>query len=196
MNHIEFDAKRQRNIELLVLLICTLYQAGFSALITANRWSNWDLVAIVVFIVLAWTFYLISYRTFRFRAYLTFGMLQTAMVLYMLHVQDAHETFATMMALTVIIALYALPELVWVTLVAYTFELAYHVLVTKQIRFTGQIEDMRLILQFLSVYMVQFVVYYVICRQVETSQEQDERIEELKDAERSRDDLLANVSCQ
>lgn len=194
MNHIEFDAKRQRNIELLVLLICTLYQAGFSALITANRWSNWDLVAIVVFIVLAWTFYLISYRTFRFRAYLTFGMLQTAMVLYMLHVQDAHETFATMMALTVIIALYALPELVWVTLVAYTFELAYHVLVTKQIRFTGQIEDMRLILQFLSVYMVQFVVYYVICRQVETSQEQDERIEELKDAERSRDDFLANVS--
>lgn len=194
MNHIEFDAKRQRNIELLVLVISTLYAAGFAGMITAGRWAVWDLVVIVVFIVLAWTFYLITYRTFRFRAYITFGMLQFSMVLYMLQVRDVKKTFATMLSLAVIIALYGLPELVWVTLAAYTFELAYHMVVTRQIAFTGAQEDIRLAIQIISIYMVQIVIYYVICRQVEASQVQDGRIEELKDAERSKDDFLANVS--
>lgn len=194
MNHIEYDAIRQRNIEMLVLVICTLYTLGFSILITFNRWAAWDLVAIIVFIVLAWVFFIIKYRDYRFRAYLTFIMLQISMAVYLLHVDNVTETFAIMIALSFVIALYGFPNLVWVAFGAYTFEIAYHIVFTKQIHFTGSLGDTRLVFQIMSIYMVLFAVYYVICRQGEISEEQEERIEELKDAERSKDDFLANVS--
>lgn len=194
MNYVEYDTKRQRNIELIVLIICTLYAISFMALIMAHHWETWDLITVVVFFVLTWMFYLLRYKDYRFRAYLTYGMFQLSMLLYLLHVERIEESFSSMVAATLIIVLYGLPKLINITLIAYTFELMYHLFISKSLYFTGTLKDVRLAIQIATLYIVQFVVYSVIQRQGEVCQEKDTRIEELKDAERSRDDFLANVS--
>ncbi|MCD7709399.1 MAG: ATP-binding protein [Clostridiales bacterium] len=194
MNPIEYDLKRQRNIELLVNIICTFYAFGFSALITYNHWESWDLVLVVVFTVLAWLFFLISYKDYRFRASLTFGMMQLLVVLYILKVDNITESLSTVVAIMFVILLYSIPELIFMSLAVYTFGLAYHIFFTGQIHFNGNWGDCRLIMQILGIYLAQFVIYYVLRRQSEINLSVDERIEELKEAERSKDDFLANVS--
>lgn len=187
--------KRQRHIELLVLVIgavCIFTLLGEVSF--ASFPGIFELLLDCSLAVVAWTFYFIQYKSYMLRAYVTFAMMQLAPLIHVL--TDGHftECLSIILIANLCVALYAFPKMVFITLFVYSVELGFYFLTAKEHLLTPDWEGIRFLIRVMSVYLVQFIVFYLINRQNEIERIKDERIEELKGAEQSKDDFLANVS--
>lgn len=185
---------KQRKIESIVLIIYCVYNIGISVNLTNNDWGDWVIFIVNAGWLLSLLVYVGKYRSYRFRAFFTALMLQVGMIFYAMQVPNLFPELVNIIAITVFLGVYGIPDIIAMTSGSVTFLICYHLLVLEEF-YTMDARDLSRMLQWVtSVYLAQFIMYYLVKQQLKAREEQQAIIEKLEAAEESKDDFLANVS--
>ena len=191
----EYDREvKQRIIESIVIMIYCIYVIGTAVNIINNDWQKWVIFIISGGWLLSLIFFVIRYRSYRFRAFFTALALQTGMIFYTMQVADLYLEMVNIIAITVFLGLYGIPDIVALTSGSATFLFCYHMLVLNEYYSLDAGTLPRMIQWIASIYLTDFVLYYLVRQQLKTNEEHQAIIEKLEAAEQSKDDFLANVS--
>lgn len=184
----------ERGIERVILVIYTTYTIVMTAVSLLRGWGSWVPWVINIGMVLNLFMHLKKYRDYRFRAYFTATMAWMNFVIDGMYTENIQEILSTMVCMIILLSVYCIPEIVYVTFVASTFLFFYHGFILSTIHIEAAQDGIRTIFQIVAIYMAEYVSYYLIRTQVEGRQMLMETIEDLKRAEQSKDDFMANVS--
>lgn len=186
--------ERQTSIERRMLLIYFIYSVGLTALIVRGGWPAWLAVGTDVTWLLGMLIFTVRYRDYQFRAYFTASLMQVNVILWSMYVANLHVTTPLLLLMAVVLALYGIPQIIYIAASAATFLNIYHILIRKTVDFSSEEAVIQTILEVLAVYFVQYVMCYLNKKQMEDGEKQKQAFEAIKAVERSRDDFLANVS--
>ncbi len=186
--------EQKKSIERVILIIYSIYTAVMTGASLVLGWGQWIVPVIVGGMCLCWAFYLKEMKNYRFRAFLTATLAWLNFIIYGVHSDDYFSLLSTMCCMIVLLGIYCIPEIVVLSFLGSTFLLFYHGVIAKTIVIGGGNDVYRLILRALSVYLVEYLTYYLIRGQITTSRSLKENIETLSQVEQSKDDFMANVS--
>lgn len=193
MEYFNYNMLKERKYEIIVLLIYSLYDISMVLAAWRNRCDEWIPVVLAVEAILSWIVFLAKYKTYRFRAIFTTAMMQGSIILYAIYVGEYLFACAVFMVFVIIVGLYRITASIYITVGVLTFLVFYH-MAKGTFVFASFYVGGRYLLLTISVYFVEFVMYYMVKKQNESNVSQSKIIEELKAAERSKDNFLANVS--
>ncbi|MCH5341327.1 MAG: response regulator [Acetatifactor sp.] len=186
--------EHQKKIEQIILIIYSLYTIIMAMVSLLFSWEQWMPAIIVCGMLFCWWVHLKKYRDYRFRAFLTTSLAWLNFVLYGVHAESYFDLLATMSGMIILLGIYCIPETVYLSLGGSTFLLFYHGVVLKNIDILGQDDVFRTILKILSIYLVEYITYYLIKTQLNSNRRLMETMEALNMVERSKEDFMANVS--
>ena len=186
--------EEQRKTERCVLLIYMIYCIIFTAVAIHGRWPSWLALVLDMSFLASFALHAAKSRDYRFRAYFVTSLMQINIVLWSVTAADLPMTVPVLVALTVVLGLYGIPEIIYITIASAAFLNLYHLLISDVVYFVTIEGKIQTILEIISVYFVAAIMYLMNRRQLENAEKQQEVIESLKEAERSKDDFLANVS--
>ncbi len=191
------DYKKQKHtmkVERTILLVYTAFTA--LVLIMAPLFCD-DIPVYVIAVVspiIAWITHVKKYKTYRFRALLVSGLMLVSYSLHAMYASNLFGILPTFGALVVLLAVYALPEVVYQELVFFIFLLLYHGFYLRTFPFVSAGEICRNILQTFAVFATIGITHYLVILRKNTEAELWENIADLEKAERSKTDFMANVS--
>lgn len=194
MEQNNYEKMNKRQVELIVLIIYSIY--CFSTLIMGNQ-SNWNslgLVAILMQMLFSWFFFFAKYKTYEFRAYYVTIVCQFNILFYAYYINDVFEILSTFSALVILLSLYELPRIVGIPFLSYTLMLFYFDVIKDSIHANNFFEQMQIFLRFTAIYLVEIVVYFMMKKQTDAKEYLKHAIGALKNTEKQKDDFLANIS--
>jgi len=191
----DYLISREKQIELLVLIIYTIYSFFVIYCAYKEHWNPYVQIVILGVLIYPWILFVGRYFSFRSRAYTTAIMCMICLVIYDIHMEYLLDSLTTFIALTILVGLYGIPEIVRLMAWAYSFLLCYYIFIRKNLGFGGDIIDnMRAGLLITTVYVAVFITYYMVKRYEDNKNSMLEMIDALQHSERVKDDFLANVS--
>lgn len=158
------------------------------------QWEAWVSVFIIAALAASWVVHVGKYRDYHFRAMFTVIMLQFSMATFSVNTNDMYYIFIPFLASVVLMGLYAMVDLVVVTVISSTFFLFFHGVIKQTIHCETTEEAFYVVMMLGNIYFVQYLVYFWVKQRNETNKDMMKVINELKLAEQSKDDFLANVS--
>ena len=189
-NQLEYE----RKVERFIMIVYTLYSAVLIYITSQKNWGIWAFAIYMGGLAVTWSIVLTKSKTFKFRAFVVTSMMQLGLITYSVISKEFFVSLSVMIALICLAGLYEIPNLISICVVSYTFLLIYHMLIQKDILWDDSIDNSLMVLRIMSVYFAAYAIFYLVYNQKEGRKRQMQAIEELKEAERSRDDFLANVS--
>ena len=193
MDNRDYDLIRRRKIENIVLAVYTLYAlcVGF---MTYDSEQRWIIIIIEALLVVVWMSHLTDFRDYRFRAALCAFSSEFCVFLYCIFVNTDVEPLISVIGLTIIIGLYELPKLLVFPCVTSTLLLIHHIFISKTVPMKTMDQAFRSILEIAAIYITILVVDFLLKEEAASRIRLLDSIEELKAAEKSKDDFMANVS--
>ncbi len=190
----DFKQENERKVERVVLAVYVFYTIGMAVMSYVLGWGSWVMRLILAGMLLSVFIHVRKYRDYRFRAMFTACMSWMNLIIYGMNCKSYFSILSTMICLIILLSIYCLPKIIYIAVGASTFLLLYHGLFLRSIHITADGEGSRLVLQMLSVYVAEYVAYYLIREQVESNEKLLRVISDLQKTERSKDDFMANVS--
>jgi len=188
--HIENAKQKER----VVLLIYSVYTIGMTVMSFLLGWSRLVPQIILTGMLASWFLHIKQYKDYRFRAFFTSCMAWMNFTIYGIFSEDLFGILSTMCAMIVLLGIYCIYETVYIAVVIFVFLLLYHGIFLSDIHISLSKEGTRMILQILSVFVAEYITYYLVKQQEESNKKLLDTIEDLKRAERSKNDFMANVS--
>ena len=185
---------KQRKIEGIVLALFCVYDAGAASNITNNNWKNGVIFLMGAGWLLSLILYMRRYRSYHFRAFFTALMMQIGMFFYALQAPDFLSELVNIAAITFFLALYGIPDIIIMTTGFVTALVCYHIFMLHEMSRLNMGDMSRNLQMYASIYLVEYIIYYMVKQQMKANEKQRTTIEKLKNAEQSKDDFLANVS--
>ena len=186
--------REQTGIERVMLLFYFLCNFVMTMIGLRLGWSIWLLLLTIA----GWLFSLVlhctNFYTYELRAYITACMMQISAVVWYVSTASLSMTVPVLSIFTVMLVLYGIPKIVYVSTAMTSFLCIYHFVVKKAADLSSQDIIIQTILEVFSVYLIQYIVYFLIKKRLEGIEKQMEIIASLKQAERGKDDFMANVS--
>ena len=186
--------ENRKSIEKVILLIYTIYTLAMTVVAILFDWDSWVIPVIIIGLIICWVVSLQKRKSYRFRAFVVSGLGWLNIIIYGIHFENYFSSLSTMAAMVVLLGLYCIPEIMYISAVGSTFLLFYHAFIIKSINFAEVDEGYLIFLRLISIYVVEYVTYYLITTQLNTNKRLMENIDALNAAERSKDDFVANVS--
>ncbi len=193
MDNKEYDLIRRKKIENIVLAVFTLYAMCVS-LMTYDSMQRWIIYVIEASLVIVWMSHIAGVRSYVFRAGLCAFASEFCVFLYCIFVNNDIEPMISIIGLTIIIGIYEIPRLLIFPIVTSTLILLHHIFISKTMPMRTMDEVFRSLLEIAAIYITIFVVDFLLREEAGSKTRLLDTIEELKIAERSKDDFLANVS--
>lgn len=194
MENIDYDKLQQQKTEKFVLILFSLYGFGMVAVSVAQDWADWVSFFLFANAVTGWILYIGHWRDYRSRAFLITVMMGVMLMLFGAYMEDIFQTLAIMASFAVIAGFFGICDLIGIIAVATAVLIFYHGVILKTIQFSSLAENLRIIILITNIFLEQFVVYLWVKRRNINVVRADESIAALQQAERSKDDFLANVS--
>ncbi|MDD6307610.1 MAG: response regulator [Clostridiales bacterium] len=194
MEKAENKKLRQQKMENMVLALYCIYNIGISTNIMCNGWEKWVVYIINAGWLVSLMFFVCRYKSYRFRAFFTAVMMQIGILLYTIQVPDLFSELINILAVTILLGMYGMPEIIGITFISDTFLFGYHIVILEEFSNVTSGEMPRLLQKIASVYLAEYMMYYLVKKQKKANEEQQTIIEKLEEAEHSKDDFLANVS--
>ena len=191
---LEKSLSDQKVVERILLVIFTIYITGLSYIGGEAGWWRGIQTIYVIGMVICWGIHLAQFKDYVFRARITSFMMVSGVVIYCVNTENMMESASTLVALVIFMSLYEIPELIYLCVIGTIFLLLYHGFYINSIHFSTPEQNIRTILKFASIFLAEFISFYLVSKQRESNQRQRQTIEDLREAERTRDDFLANVS--
>jgi len=185
----------KKGIEKLIIILYSAYTLALTGAASILNWSAWVIPVIVVLMLVAWIVYLREIRSYRFRAFLISGFILITFGIYSMNSISFSSILITFAALVILLGLLGVPEVIFLEI---TFSLLisfYHfVFVKNSIPFETGMDRYRFFVQIVSMFSVELTTYFMVKRHGDMSENMHGMIEELRLAERSKNDFLANIS--
>ena len=184
----------QQKTEGIVLGLYGVYSIGIIVNISNSNLEKSSIWLIVAGWILSAALYIKKVRSYRFRTYFTTLMLMSSVLIYGVIVPDLLSNMATIVTVIIILGLYGDLNIITLTILPVTLLVLYHIRFAQDITATSAGDWSLMLQQICSAYLALYIVYCLVKKQLEVNDRQLEIIEELRAAERSKDDFLANVS--
>ncbi len=186
--------EEQRRLERYVLLIYFSYAVFLTLIAQQHIWAVWLAIVIDLSWLAVLYIYISKTQTYHFRAFFTAGLMQINLVIWSVYVDHFAMIVPAVSAITVVLGLYSIPNIIWQTFVTATFLNVYYLLrLLKANIFFGE-TAIQTVLEIISVYMVQYAMFLLLQKRQETAEQQLEKIASLQASQRDKDDFMANVS--
>lgn len=190
MSQVGVRIKTERHVMLFYCFYCVL----LTIVTIHGRWPVWLAVVMDMSWIIGLVMQLAGFRDYQFRAYFTAVLMQSNLVMWSVCAASLTTTMPVLAALTVAIGLYGIPEMIYISAACATFLNCYHILIAHTVDLGAGNMAAQTIMEVVSVYLIAYVIYSLNKKQLLDSRKQLDVIESLKDAERSKDDFLANIS--
>ena len=192
-NELEFFENRRQK-EKTILLILTGYGIGMTAVSFILSWPQYIPLVICLGLFLAWMICISKYKDFRFRANVLAVISLLDFTMYAVRGGSLFVILTPLAAVAILLGITALPEVLrWVNLDT-VFLCFYHIFVLKTVPFETPLDKCRAVLILVSIALVEGVSYLLMNSQLTMLRQMQGIIDDLKAAENSRSDFLANVS--
>lgn len=194
MDKFTYGGSNRKIIEQFQLTIYTIYGLNMAVSAINQRRGEWISLFVLLMLGASWIAFAGQYKSYEFRAKFTSVMMQLSIILYAMYVDSIIRVLPIYMLFVVLLGLYGVKELIWYSVVSILVILGYHKVVLNSISWETAYEIFTSVMHLSNVFFLQFVVYVWTKRNSEGSKQLLCVIEELGEAERSKDDFLANVS--
>lgn len=192
--YLENQSLYEKKVERLILAIYSIHSCCLAYISSQKSWGIWAFAFFLSGIAISWCLYLTQSRSFYFRAFITSAIMETGLIVYSIDSGDIYAVLPSAIAIVVLIGLYEIPKLINVCVYGSILLILYHVFIEHSVTASNVAEAMKLFMRLGAIFFAEYAVYYLTMNQKKSRRLQQETIEELKEAERSRDDFLANVS--
>ena len=194
VEYINYDKRNQGKIELLILILFSLYSVCMLWLSMEQEWPKWMTFLLFMNCAFSWGVHLAKYRDYRSRAIISTASMQISILLYAAREEDLSLALAVVVAFTIFAGLYGIMDLMYITRMTALVLMFYHVFVARTMQFRTMEDLARILLQVCNIFLVQYVVWIWVKNRDMTNGQFLETIENLRNVEQSKDDFLANVS--
>ncbi len=193
MDNKEYDLLRRRRIENVVTVIVTLYGICVSIL-AYDVAPDWILYTMEASFVIIWTLRLTRAGSYVFRAVTCAFLSGLCVCLYCIAVNADVGVLIPVMGLIIIVGLYEIQRLLILPALFTTVIIVHHIFISKTISFSNRITAAKSVLEITAMYITIAVVVFLLKEEENSKVRLLDTIDELKLAQRSKDDFLANVS--
>ena len=193
MDNKEYDLLRRKRIENVVTVIVTMYALGV-AVAASNSAPRWILYIMEAAFIAIWMLRLTGFRSYGFRAFVTTLLSESCVCLYCIFVNDDLGVMVSVIGLIIIIGLYEIQRLLIIPLISTTIIIIHHIFISRTISLADSATAAKSLMEILAVYITIAVVIFLIREEEKSKIRLLDTIDELKMAQRSKDDFLANVS--
>lgn len=194
MEYMVYTQGVQEKIEKMVLMLYTLYGVGICIIDIRQGWSRWLTFFIAAIIVACWAVHLSHLKTYTVRACVISMLTHINVIILCCHTNNFSSMLVVILSLTVIMAMYGIPELIGISAATTVFSLFYHIVVLRTFQINNLLESGMEIFWILSLFLGEYMVYFWAKKRNESTIQFYRLIKALQEAERSKDDFLANVS--
>ena len=190
----KYNEKVQEKTEKLILILFSLYSMGMCALSVLQDWEQWVTIFIIAGMIFTWGIFVFRIKNYSFRAAIVSLALHICVCFYACRVTNLFPIFALILSVGIIMALYGISELMWINIVTTLFLLFYHGVIVNTMKMEELIQSGSSIFLIFSVFLAEYMIYFWVKKRNENTEQFFRLIKALQNAERSKDDFLANVS--
>jgi len=190
----KYNEQTQEKIEKLILILFSLYSIGMCALSVIQDWEQWVTIFIIAGMIFSWGIYVFRVKNYNFRATVVSIALHVCVCFYACRVENLFPLFAVILSVGVIMALYEISELMWINILTTLFLLFYHGVISNTLKWEELIKSGSSIFLIFNAFVAEFMIYFWVKKRNETTMQFFRLIKALQNAERSKDDFLANLS--
>lgn len=194
MKYSEYNDSIRSRKEKILMVLHVICISAMAVIAIESGWGAGIVVCIVTPGIILSLATIFKVKNYKFRTYLTIILVQFSLLIYVMNVKSLFAVTSTIVVLVVGASLYEIKEPLLITMGNTTFMLIYHLMFKKSVDFGSTVEAIRYIFQYSSIFVVQAIMYYIVKKQNERHSQLVEIIKELKNAEKSKDEFLANVS--
>ena len=194
MENYTYKGNNQLKIERFLLAVYTVYCATMIRMSFERTQSYFIGYFILTGLSICIIMYVARFKSYELRAFVCAITLQAGIILYSGYLENISKIYPVFMLFVVLMGLYGLPKLIYVTVISQVFLVLYHGLILKTLHYTTFGEWSALFFQMVHIFFLQYIVYVWTKKNREGSEQLLDTIKELEEVQSSKDDFLANVS--
>ncbi len=194
MEYFKKAQQNQKNTERINLILFSVYALNLCIGMLRMENAAWMSAVAVIMMAAAWTMYLGKYRNYRIRATFTAIIMQIIVVMFIVHVENLIDAIPTFMVAVLLVSFYSFSDLLALTLISGVFIAFYHAVALNSFAGMSGEELLNLSSHIGNILCEELVLYIWIRSRNERNEQMYQVLEALVDAEKSKDDFLANVS--
>lgn len=183
-----------KKVEKIIVIAYSAYTLALSVVATVLHWPAWITPTIIGAMLIAWLAFLKEWRDYRARAFLFSGVTLITFSLYSVMSDSFPSVMITFTTVVVLLGLLGIPRLVYLEVGFSLMIFLHHLLIKQTIPLETGMDRYRLFVQLASVFVAEIGAHYLVKRNGEMNEEMQGVIEELRQAERSKNDFMANIS--
>ncbi len=183
-----------KNTERIIVMVYSVYTLALSVAATVLDWPIWISPFIIGTMLIAWLAYIKEWKEYRTRAFLFAGLTLTTFGIYAIMSNSFSSIMITFTTVVILLGLFGIPKIVFLEIVFSMLIFLYHLIFRDTIPLETGMDKYRLFVQLSSVFAAEIGAYYLVKKNGEMQKNMEEVIEELKIAEQSKSDFLANIS--
>lgn len=189
-----YQEREQTVIERILLvfhLICSIIMTWIAA---DGGWPLW----MPLLADMGWLFCVMLHcakiSTYSFRAYAVVSLMQIGAVIWSVGTGSLTLTLPVLSVLAVALAIYGIPEIVHITIGVTAFVSIYHLFIKRTVDLSSRSNLLQTILEIVSIIFIEYIMYVLNRARLSGMEKQMQIVDSLREAERSKDDFMANVS--
>lgn len=186
--------KDQKNIEKLLVITYFFHHIFMIIEAISLRWDSKLPLLMGVAAISTIFIYIGSYWTYEYRAFFTVLMVENSLIISGLHHDNVLAVAFPMVSVAVVMGLYGIPGLLIVPTISEILIIFYHYQIIRTFNIKGFHDVYEYLLPFVNIFLVFGYVYFWVIKRKISSNAMVKVIDNLKIAQRSKDDFLANVS--
>lgn len=194
MEYLKQARANQRSTEWLVVSFFTVYALLMCVTAVKQGWPSWIPTIYVFGVIWCWVIVAVKYKTFKVRAMIVTAIMELSFILCTTNITDLDMTMSAFLVLLIFVSLYGLTDVLWITDAAVVFIMFYFLVIHPVGQQMIKQEYIKLLFLIANVVLMEIVLYIWVKRRNENIEQMYSLVEALIDAERSKDDFLANVS--
>ena len=183
-----------KKAERIIVIAYSAYTLALSVVATVIHWPAWITPTIIGVMLIVWMAYIKEWKDYRTRAFLFSGSALATFTIYAFMSDSFPSIMITFTTVVILLDLLGIPKLIFMELGFSILILFYHLFLKQTIPLETGMDKYRFFVQLASVFAAEIAAYYLVKRNGEMNEEMQEVIEELKIAERSKSDFMANIS--
>lgn len=188
------EKEAQRPIERLGLILYTIYNMGVVFFCIRVEAPMGVSCVMSMMVALCWIFYLAKYRDFHFRTTVETLCMHGMLFLYVLYAPDLVTVLPYFCAIIVLVGLYSYSDQVLISLVCVSVVFFTYCVILGRVDFSDSGVVNSILMQFLNIFIILYFIYLWVGKRNENTERMQRTIANLREAEDSRDDFLANIS--
>ena len=180
--------------EIFILIMFSIYQMGAAGSFIMYGWSEWIAVVIIASIGLNWLVFLTKKMDIKGRQAVYVSLTELSIVIYGFYTEEMTLLTVITIATAVITGLLSDVEFLYITDIALVLLILNRIFGHDTIFGTDMVAMYQTFLLFANISVIELVLHFWVSQRNKMDTRNEQMIADLQEAERSKDDFLANVS--